>query len=62
MSRKREKKVWSDPVKDQAPAPETLAIEGDWNKFTEDMRRLFSKPKTEEGKPTSAFPGPAVSS
>jgi hypothetical protein len=35
------KKPWHDPVKGQPPAPETLAIKGDWNKFTGDMKKVF---------------------
>jgi len=57
------KKTWRDPVKGQPPKPETLAIEGDFGKFTEDMKRLF-RPQTEKRKPTSASasPDPGVSS
>ena len=57
------KKRWHDPVKGQPPRPETLAIEGDFGKFTEDMKRLFKQPQTEKQKPTSASasPGPGVS-
>ena len=46
--RKRFKKAWRDPVKGKAPNPETLAIEGSFEKFTADMKRLFSRPKTEK--------------
>jgi hypothetical protein len=53
------KKTWHDPVKGQPPSSETLAIEGDWGKFTEDMQRLFSQPQTEKQKPTSASASPA---
>jgi hypothetical protein len=58
------KKTWRNPVKDQPPKPETLAIEGDFEKFTADMKRLFNQPQTEKKKPTSApsSPGPGVSS
>jgi len=58
------KKVWRNPVKDQLPSPKTLAIEGDWNKFTADMKRLFSQPKTEKQKSISASASrdPAASS
>jgi hypothetical protein len=47
------RKKWRDPVKDQPPKPETLAIEGDFGKFTEDMKRLLGNPKTEKNQPTS---------
>jgi hypothetical protein len=58
------KKTWHDPVKSQPPSPETLAIEGDWGKFTDDMKRLFNQTKIEKQKPTSASasPGPVASS
>jgi hypothetical protein len=57
------KKQWRNPVKDQPPKPETLAIEGDFDKFTADMKRLFN-PQKEERKPTSvsSSPAPGVSS
>jgi hypothetical protein len=57
------KKLWHNHVKDQPPKPETLAIEGDFEKFTADMKRLFN-PKKEERKPTSgsSSSGPGVSS
>jgi hypothetical protein len=57
------KKAWRNPVKDQPPKPETLAIKGDFGKFTEDMKRLFQTPKTEKQNPisASASPGPVVS-
>jgi hypothetical protein len=47
------KKPWRNPVKEVPPKPETLAIEGDFEKFTSDMKRLFQTPKTEKQKPTS---------
>lgn len=55
------KKPWRNPVKDQSPKPETLAIEGDFEKFTADMKKLF---QAEKRKPTSvsASPGPVASS
>lgn len=58
------KKIWRNPVKGQPASPETLAIEGDFEKFTEDMKRLLSPTKTEKRKPTSASasPGPVASS
>jgi hypothetical protein len=64
MSRSTAKKIWRNPVKGHPPSPETLAIEGDWGKFTADMKQLFSQPQTEKQKPTSASasPGPAASS
>jgi hypothetical protein len=57
------KKIWRNPVKDQPASPETLALKGDWGKFTADMKTLF-KPQTEKQKPTSASasPGPVASS
>jgi hypothetical protein len=48
------KKPWRNPVKDVPPQPETLAIKGDFEKFTSDMKKLFQAPKTEKQKPTSA--------
>ena len=58
------KKAWRNPVKDRPPSPETLAIEGSFEKFTEDMKKLFSKPQKEKQKPisASASPGPVASS
>jgi hypothetical protein len=58
------KKPWRDPVKNQPPKPETLTIEGDFGKFTEDMKRLFNPENPEKKKPTSASssPGPVASS
>ena len=47
-------KLWRNPVKDVPPQPETLAIKGDFDKFTADMKKLFQTPKTEKQKPTSA--------
>jgi hypothetical protein len=51
------KKKWHDPVKDHPPSEETLAIEGNWEKFTEDMKRILG-PKEEGRKPTSASASP----
>jgi len=34
-------KAWTDPVKNQQAKPETLAIEGDFGKFTDAMKRLM---------------------
>jgi hypothetical protein len=49
------KKAWRNPVKGQSPSPQTLAIEGDFEKFTADMKNLFQvRPKAEKQKPTSA--------
>ena len=48
MIRKRFKKAWRDPVKGKSPNPETLAIEGSFEKFTADMKNLFSRNKTEK--------------
>lgn len=45
------KKTWRDPVKGVPPQPETLAIKGDFKKFTEDMKRLFSQPKKQIDSP-----------
>jgi hypothetical protein len=58
------KKTWRNPVKDIPASPETLAIKGDFEKFTADMRKLFKSPKTEKQKPTSASAShvPAASS
>jgi len=58
------KKIWHNPVKGHPPSPETLAIEGNWEKFTTDMKNLFSPAKTEKQKPTpaSASHGPVASS
>jgi hypothetical protein len=58
------KKTWHDPVKGQPPNPETLAIEGNWEKFTADMKRMFNSPEPEKKKPTSpsSSPGPVSSS
>jgi hypothetical protein len=53
------KKRWRDPVKGVPPQPETLAIKGDWEKFTNDMKRVLREDK---GKPISASPGPGASS
>jgi hypothetical protein len=39
------KKPWDDPVKDQPAKPETLAIKGDWQKFTKDMQKLLKPPR-----------------
>jgi hypothetical protein len=50
------KKTWRNPVKGQPPKPETLAIKGDWDKFTSDMKRIL-----QPGKPKLSFPGPASS-
>jgi len=57
------KKIWRNPVKGQSPKAETLAIEGSFEKFTEDMKRLFNQPQKEKRKPTSASasPGPVSS-
>lgn len=56
--------MWRNPVKDIPPKAETLAIKGDFEKFTADMRKLFQSPKTEKQKPTSASAshGPVASS
>jgi hypothetical protein len=58
------KKPWRNPVKDIPASPETLAIKGDFEKFTSDMKKLFQSPKTEKQKPTSASAshGPVASS
>lgn len=58
------KKIWRNPVKGHPPSPETLAIKGDWDKFTEDMKGLFSQPPKEKQKPISASAshGPVSSS
>jgi hypothetical protein len=48
------KKPWHNPVKDVPAKPETFAIEGDFEKFTSDMKKLFQSPKTEKQKPNSA--------
>jgi hypothetical protein len=58
------KKPWRDPVKHQPPKPETLAIEGDWESFTEEMKRLFNPPQNQKKTPTStsSSPGPVSSS
>jgi hypothetical protein len=56
------KKRWKNPVKDHPPKPETLAIKGDFEKFTADMKRLFQSPKDGKQKPTSASHVPAASS
>jgi hypothetical protein len=53
------KKPWHDPVKGVPPQAETLAIEGSFDKFTADMKKLF---QSEKGKPTSSSPGPVASS
>jgi len=53
------KKPWKNPVKDSPPKPETLAIKGDFEKFTADMKRLFRTPKEEQEKPTSFSRVPA---
>jgi hypothetical protein len=37
-------KRWHDPVKGQSPRPETLAIVGDFDKFTAHMKRIFRSP------------------
>jgi hypothetical protein len=56
------KKRWNNPVKNHPPKPETLAIEGDFDKFTSDMKRLFQNPKAEKQKPTSTSASPAPAS
>jgi len=63
--KRTDKKTWRDPVKGQPPSPETLAIEGDFGKFTEFMKKLVKvPPERQKQKPTSASasPGPGVSS
>jgi hypothetical protein len=45
------KKAWRNPVKDQPPSPETLAIEGEWGKFTADMKRILGQPKKQIDSP-----------
>jgi hypothetical protein len=58
------KKQWKDPVKDQDARPETLAIEGDFGKFTAFMQELVKVPsQKEKRKPISSpsSPGPASS-
>ena len=40
---KKVKKGWRDPVKDQPAKPETLAIQGSFEKFTADMKKLFER-------------------
>jgi len=51
------RKEWKDPVKDVPAGPETLAIKGDFGKFTKLMTRVVKA-----GKTTSASPGPVASS
>jgi hypothetical protein len=50
------KKQSKNPVKNVPPQPETLAIKGDWSKFTEDMKKILGE------RPKSSSPGPASSS
>lgn len=53
---------WRNPVKNKPPKESTLQIEGDWDKFTNQMRKIVQvKPKgTREGSIES--PSPAASS
>ena len=53
---------WRNPVKNKKPKESTLQIEGDWDKFTNQMRQLMQvKPKsTREG--SSESPSPVSSS
>jgi hypothetical protein len=50
------KKRWKDPVKGVPPQPETLAITGNWSKFTADMKKLFKQPEKRETKAASRAP------
>ncbi len=52
-------KVWIDPVKQKQPRPSTLAIEGDFGKFTEFMKKLVAVKPSQ--KKASSDPGPAAS-
>jgi hypothetical protein len=57
------KKAWRDPFKGVPPQPGTLAIEGDWEKFTGDMKKLFKQTETKEPKasaPASRVPASSV--
>jgi hypothetical protein len=49
-------KTWIDPAK-RPPSPETMATPGNFDKFTETMRKLM-KAKPEKKR---ASPGPAAS-
>ena len=53
-------KTWKDPVKSSSARAETLAIEGDFAKFAELMKRVVRKPKAEK-RATSASPAPVAS-
>lgn len=54
------KKPWRDPVKDVPAKSKTLATEGDFEKFTELMKRIVKVRPPREAK--GASPGPAASS
>jgi len=56
------KKAWRNPVKDIPAKPETLAIKGDFGKFTDLMKRVVKVRPPREEKTTSASPGPVASS
>jgi hypothetical protein len=59
---KADKSKWRDPVKDVPAKPETLAITGDFGKFTDLMKRVVKVRPPREAKPTSASLGPVASS
>ncbi|HEY4357726.1 MAG TPA: hypothetical protein VGN16_18375 [Acidobacteriaceae bacterium] len=53
-------KKWTNPVKGIPAKESTLNVEGDFQEFTELMRRIVNK-QEDKPKPSSSSPGPAAS-